>query len=375
MKHRPRRDRIELLELFHQYLDCLPAWTLHWLALDDVRHRQHAEIECISLLELREQFCGEIYSQDDSFYDDLGRQRSYVRLLTDQFVSAVLRPSTFLRASDKSGAPQSHLAEHWATELFVSLGSLAVMSWIDGFVSVEHSQILLPLVHRWLAADALAKADFPDAELSVFLALVRDLPNVSGECLRLVANSLSEFFRSCPDFDAPPYTQDTLLRRLQALIKLQPGIGNNDWLTTAALVRCIRLLVERMHGLLFLADRMGPSLYPIMLEAIRRRDGGTIDACYHVLALEGLTLAENYDAKRVRDVLGATTEDLLAHATEALQGTFGQSDTQKHAIRRSLYLALQAYLHAQEGAASRDFQRPLLVPNPYISPFDALSRI
>ncbi|EKM50123.1 uncharacterized protein PHACADRAFT_178747 [Phanerochaete carnosa HHB-10118-sp] len=160
--------------------------------------------------------------------------------------------------------------------IFVSLGSLAMLSWLEGFVDSAHERVLQPLVNRWFTANALAQADFHDAELPIFRSFLRDLPNASGESLRLVADSLSGFLRCCPEFRGPPFTEDIVLLRLHSMAKLEIEIENKDWPTIAALVRCIRLLIERRIELLENADIMGSSLYAIMLEAVRRRDGGTI---------------------------------------------------------------------------------------------------
>lgn len=126
------------------------------------------------------------------------------------------------------------------TNVFLSLGSLAMLSWLEGFVDAAHERVLQPLVNRWFAANALAQADFHDAELPIFRSFLRDLPNASGQNLRLVADSLSEFLRCCPEFRGPPFTEDLVLLRLHTMAKLELEIWDKDWLTLAALVRCIR---------------------------------------------------------------------------------------------------------------------------------------
>lgn len=74
----------------------MPSQIRLWNTLDYDRHRRRVESNHSDLLKLRDKLCALLYpKQHDSPNEALERERNHVRLLTDQFVDAVLRPTTF----------------------------------------------------------------------------------------------------------------------------------------------------------------------------------------------------------------------------------------------------------------------------------------
>lgn len=135
------------------------------------------------------------------------------------------------------------MQQHPATllnDLFVFLGQSAVYSWSEGFLDATHEQTLLPVLNRWFKLRPFSTSDFKDGELPVFQAFLRDLPKLSGESLRLTADSLSEFLRDRPRFRGPPFTEDFILRRLHDLVIVGLEMERKDWSMIVSVIRCIR---------------------------------------------------------------------------------------------------------------------------------------
>lgn len=76
----------------------MPLHIHLWNALDDDKHRRQIEGGHANLLKLRDTLRAILYPKPLNFPNEkLERQRDHVRQLTDQFIDAVIRPSTFLK--------------------------------------------------------------------------------------------------------------------------------------------------------------------------------------------------------------------------------------------------------------------------------------